>query len=47
MLMIHIFIFTVFRKTTPQVVYFIGIGEDIDDLMDFEAQNFASSLLGL
>lgn len=26
MLMIHIFIFTVFRKTIPQVVCFIGIG---------------------
>ena len=31
----------------PLPIYFIGVGEGIDDLMDFEAQAFANSLLGL
>lgn len=32
---------------TPLPIYFIGIGEGIDDLIEFEATAFAKSLLGL
>ena len=32
---------------SPTPVYFIGIGEGIDDMDSFSAQDFANGLLGL
>lgn len=34
-------------KESPVDIYFVGVGEQIDDLLPFDAKNFADSLLGL
>ena len=34
------------RQDRPIPVYFIGVGEGLDDLQAFSAQEFASALLG-
>ena len=35
------------RKETPLPIYFIGVGETIDDLQPFNARAFANALLGI
>lgn len=40
-------VLTAIAHNTPLPIYFIGVGEAIDDLMEFDAQTFANSLLGL
>lgn len=34
-------------KETPVDIYFVGVGEQIDDLLSFNAKDFANSLLDL
>ncbi len=40
-------VLTAIAHNAPLPIYFIGVGEAIDDLMEFDAQTFANSLLGL
>jgi fused signal recognition particle receptor len=35
------------RKDKPLPIYFVGVGEQIDDLQPFSARAFASALVGL
>ncbi|HBC69739.1 MAG TPA: hypothetical protein DCZ56_05255, partial [Sutterella sp.] len=35
------------RKDRPLPIYFVGVGEQIDDLQPFNARAFASALVGL
>jgi fused signal recognition particle receptor len=35
------------RKERPLPIYFVGVGEQIDDLQPFSARAFASALVGL
>ena len=35
------------RKSRPLPVYYVGVGEKIEDLADFDAKAFASALLGI
>jgi fused signal recognition particle receptor len=34
-------------REKPIPIYFIGVGEKIDDLQSFKAEEFASALLGI
>ena len=34
-------------KESPLDVYFVGVGEQIDDMLPFDAKDFAKSLLGI
>ena len=35
------------RQTAPLPIYFVGVGEQIDDLQPFNARNFANALVGV
>ena len=35
------------RAASPLPIYFVGVGEQIDDLQPFDAHAFASALVGL
>lgn len=35
------------RKDNPLPIYFVGVGEQIDDLQPFNAHNFANALVGI
>ena len=34
-------------KTFEIPIYFVGLGEKVDDLYEFDAKNFAQSMLGM
>ena len=34
-------------KESPVDIYFVGVGEQIDDMLPFNAEDFAKSLLGI